>query len=137
MFCVRRCGQRITPLHFALKCAVLEGIKLTYDAEGIDIAYPHMQVVKVRNEESEVSERTMISRVVGRPVVSCAAVKPQPKLLSPAWQEIARYCKTTTRIPFYNMVKEQREEHKMKKLRVGVIGIGDISNVYLNNLEKV
>ena len=31
---------------FALKCAVLEGIKLTYDAEGIDIAYPHMQVVK-------------------------------------------------------------------------------------------
>ena len=34
------------------------------------------------------------------------------------------------------MVKEQREEHKMKKLRVGVIGIGDISNVYLNNLKK-
>ena len=31
---------------FALRCAVLEGIKLTYDAEGIDIAYPHMQVVK-------------------------------------------------------------------------------------------
>ena len=31
---------------FALKCAVLEGIKLIYDAEGIDIAYPHMQVVK-------------------------------------------------------------------------------------------
>ena len=31
---------------FALKCAVLEGIKLTYDVEGIDIAYPHMQVVK-------------------------------------------------------------------------------------------
>ena len=28
---------------FALKCAVLEGIKFTYDAEGIDIAYPHMQ----------------------------------------------------------------------------------------------
>ncbi len=24
----------------------------------------------------------------------------------------------------------------MKKLRVGVIGIGDISNVYLNNLKK-
>ena len=25
----------------------------------------------------------------------------------------------------------------MKKLRVGVIGIGDISNVYLNNLKKM
>ena len=24
----------------------------------------------------------------------------------------------------------------MRKLRVGVIGIGDISNVYLNNLKK-
>ena len=34
------------------------------------------------------------------------------------------------------MVKEQREEHKMKKLRVCVIGIGDSSNVYLNNLKK-
>ena len=30
---------------FALKCAVLEGIKQTYDREGIEIAYPHMQVV--------------------------------------------------------------------------------------------
>ena len=30
---------------FALKCAVLEGIKLTYDAEGVEIAYPHMQIV--------------------------------------------------------------------------------------------
>ena len=24
----------------------------------------------------------------------------------------------------------------MKKIRIGVIGIGDISNVYLNNLKK-
>lgn len=30
---------------FALKCAVNEGIKLTYDAEGIDIAYPHVQII--------------------------------------------------------------------------------------------
>ena len=30
---------------FALKCAVLEDIKQTYDREGIEIAYPHMQVV--------------------------------------------------------------------------------------------
>ena len=30
---------------FALKCAVLEGIKQTYDREGIEIAYPHMQIV--------------------------------------------------------------------------------------------
>ena len=28
------------------------------------------------------------------------------------------------------------EGKAMKKLRVGVIGIGDISNVYLNNLKK-
>ena len=30
---------------FALKCAVLEGIKQAYDREGIEIAYPHMQIV--------------------------------------------------------------------------------------------
>ena len=59
---------------FALKCAVLEGIKLTYDAEGIDIAYPHMQVVKVRMRRSEVWRWTMVSCVVGRSVISCAAV---------------------------------------------------------------
>ena len=29
------------------------------------------------------------------------------------------------------------EGKTMKKLRVGVIGIGDISNVYLNNLKKI
>ena len=31
---------------FSLKCAVLEGIKLTYDREGIGLAYPHMQLVQ-------------------------------------------------------------------------------------------
>ena len=33
------------PTAFALKCAVLEGIKQAYDREGIEIAYPHMQIV--------------------------------------------------------------------------------------------
>ncbi len=30
---------------FALKCAVLEGIKLSYEQNGVEIAYPHMVVL--------------------------------------------------------------------------------------------
>lgn len=31
---------------FALKCAVLEGIKKAYDGNGVDIAYPHLTIVQ-------------------------------------------------------------------------------------------
>ena len=41
---------------FALKCAVNESIKLTYDAEGIGIAYPHLQIVESVKESFKKSE---------------------------------------------------------------------------------
>ena len=30
---------------FTLRCDVLESVKLAYDHEGIEIAYPHIEVV--------------------------------------------------------------------------------------------